>query len=123
MTRQYDEAIMGGIRHTLEAEVLAWPQVEKKEAYGCPGYAAGESLFALLVTAGVALTQLDPSQREALEREHPVRPFRAGDRLLQGWAVVPLTDSLEVRQYFPYIRQSYQNALEREADLSADDLE
>lgn len=113
MTQQYDEATMGGIRQTFEAEILSWPQVEKKTVYGCPAYAAGDALFALLVTGGVALTQLDPSQREALEKEHPVRPFRAGERLVQGWAVVPLTDSLQIPQYFPYVRQSYRNALER----------
>lgn len=116
MTRQYDEAVMGGIRQTFEEVVLSWPQVEKKVVYGCPGYVVAEALFALLVTGGVALTQLDPSQREALEKGHPVRPFRAGDRLVQEWAVVPVTDSLELHQYFPYIRQSYQKVLEQEEE-------
>lgn len=115
MTKQYDEAVMAGVRQAFEEIVLSWPEVTQKQMFGCPGYRAGGTLFAVLITGGLALTKLDEEQRAALASQEAVRPFRAGERMIQKWPVLSLTDSLELEGYLPFVEQSYRNALAEES--------
>jgi hypothetical protein len=116
--QQYDESVMGGVRQALEEALSQWPRVTTAKKFGCPGYRAGGTLFAVLVTGGVALTQLNEEQRKALETQHAVRPFRAGGRMIQEWAVVPVTDSLQIQALLPFVEQSYRNALGQSTEES-----
>lgn len=112
MTQQkYDESVMGGVRQALEEALSQWPRVTTAKKFGCPGYRAGGTLFVVLVTGGVALTQLNEEQREALEAQYAVRPFHARGRMIQEWAVVPVSDSLQMQGLLPFVEQSYRNAL------------
>ncbi len=43
-------------RLRFEEEVLDWPEVTTKKMFGCPGYQAAGTLFAILITRGLVMT-------------------------------------------------------------------
>jgi hypothetical protein len=105
---------MAGVRQAFEQMVAEWPEITSKLLFGVLAYQARGTTFAALITGSMALTRLNEEQREALEAQYPVRPFRAGKKTIKQWATLPITDSLELEEYLPFIEQSYRNALEQE---------
>jgi hypothetical protein len=99
------------MRRLLEQEILRWPQVTSKKMFGCPGYQAGDKLFAFLVSDGVVLTQLDEAEREALFRQYPATFFQAGEKIIRAWTRVFIDQEQEIKQLLPYLYKSYQSAL------------
>lgn len=90
--------------------VLDWPHVEKTRMFGHPSYLVGGELFAVLSTAGVALTRLPPSSRAELEEEYDVGPFESGGKEGTEWAYVEIDGVEDLNQLLPYMQQSYQAA-------------
>ena len=115
MTTYYSEEQMAGVRDVFEAQVMAWPGVTGRVMFGCPAYRADGTIFALLITGGLALTRLDDQQQAALAEQFAVRPFVTDDRVIKKWAVVPIRGSTDLDELWPSVRQSYKNALEEAA--------
>lgn len=111
--KQYHEAQAKEMRRLLEQEILHWPQVSTKKMFGCPGYQAGDKLFAFLVSDGIVLTQLDEGERDALFRQYPATFFQAGEKIIRAWARVFVDEEKEIRQLLPYLRKSYETALKQ----------
>ena len=110
MVSYYSEEQMAGVRQAFEEMVLAWPDVEKRTMFGCPAYRANGTIFAALITSGLVLTRLNPTERERLNEAYAVRPFKANGRLMKRWDVVHISDSLDFDELEPFIKMSYQNA-------------
>jgi hypothetical protein len=109
--KHYHEEQAKEMKRLLEQEILHWPQVSSKKMFGCPGYQAGDKLFAFLVTDGVVLTQLDEAERESLFRQYPSTFFQAGEKIIRSWARVFIDEERELKQLLPYLRRSYETAL------------
>ena len=78
---------------------------------GCPCYLAGGKMFAGLVTRGMVITKLTPEEKDELAGVHPVEPFTMGARTTKKWARLTLEPE-ELQKVLPYIRKSYETALE-----------
>ena len=52
------------LKSAFDEVVLDWPDVTATTMFGCPSYQAEGTLFAVLVTDGVALTRLPSDHRE-----------------------------------------------------------
>ena len=64
----YRDATMRASREALEATVLGWPGVARKEMIGCLVYFRGKRFFAFLVTGGLVITKLPDADRAALAK-------------------------------------------------------
>ena len=106
----YDEAETRELREALEAKILTWPYVTSKKMMGCPCYLAKGKMFAGLVTRGIVITKLSQEEREILNKKHPVKPFKAGDRTIKSWAHLTI-DPDEIEEIMPYVKISYEAAL------------
>ena len=84
--------------------------VTTKTMFGCQSYQAEGTLFAVLVTEGVALIRLPGTDRERLADSFETGPFRAGDRTVTKWVQVPAGGET-VAELEPYVRASYEAAL------------
>lgn len=100
------------LRDVFEDLVLAWPSVTAKTMFGCPSYVADDTLFAVLVTDGIALTRLPTDRRESLDASFETGPFQAGERTVTKWAQVTVDDPGIVDDLEPFVRASYEAALD-----------
>lgn len=91
--------------------VADWPSVTSTKLFGCPSYRGAGTLFAVLVTGGIALTRLDDDDRAGLEDAFDTGPFQAGDRTVTKWVQVAVDDPATVADLEPYIRASYDAAI------------
>lgn len=108
---QYFDPIAGAaLKETVDGAVADWPGVSARTMFGCPSYRADGVLFAVLVTDGIALTNLDDASREELAEHHPTGPFQAGDRTVTKWVQVDVSDA-DVDSVLPFVRRSYETAL------------
>lgn len=80
--------------------------------FGCPSYRAGGTLFAVLVTDGVALTRLLDDRREQVGQSFETGPFQAGDWTVTKWVQVTIDDASRLDALRPFVRASYETALE-----------
>ena len=119
--RYYTEAADAELRERFEAEVLSWPRVSKRTMFGCPSYQAAGRLFAFLVDAGVVITHLRQSDREALSEHCEIEPFQAGERTIERWGQVAVEGEHDLRRVLPYVRRSYEEALDRASEIWAQD--
>ena len=78
---------------------------------GCPCCLAGGKMFAGLVIRGMVITKLTPEEKDELAGVHPVEPFTMGARTTKKWARLTLEPE-ELQKVLPYIRKSYETALE-----------
>ena len=108
--KYYAENRVQQIRQALEAAVLKWPQVKVKMMFGCPGYRAGNKLFAFLVTGGVVLTCLSPRDRESLAKKLPIESFRARGKAVANWVKIAVACGADLKLALPYVKKSYQGA-------------
>lgn len=107
----YDAAAGADLKATFEAAVLDWAEVEATTMFGCPTYRADGTVFAVLVTDGVALTRLPADARDRLAGEFQTGPFEAGGRTVTKWVAVDVDDD-ELDALLPYVEISYETALE-----------
>lgn len=107
----YSEDEAKALREAFEKQVLYWPQVISRRMFGCPAYLADGRLFAFLVTGGVVITQLRLKDRQLVAEENPTEPFKAGERTIERWTQVTVTDPKAVGRIMAYVRKSYQTAL------------
>lgn len=98
------------LKSRFDELVLDWPGTTATTMFGCPSYQADGTLFAVLVTDGVALTRLPTADREQLVRAFDAGPFRAGDRTVTKWVQITV-DGTEIGPLVPYIEASYESAL------------
>ena len=99
------------LREAFEEIVMPWPDVTTRAMFGCPAYLADERLFAFLVTAGVVITQVRKRDRETLAETFELEPFQAGERTIERWVLVKLSDPAMLGRIMPYVRKSYQQML------------
>jgi hypothetical protein len=109
----YTDAAAPEIRKAFEEEVLRWPEVTTRPMFGCPSYQAAGRLFAFLVDEGIVITQLLKAERDALARRHELGEFKAGERVIGGWARVTVGNPRELAQVLSYVRASYERVLDR----------
>jgi|AntRauTorcE11898_2_1112593.scaffolds.fasta_scaffold02808_7 hypothetical protein len=107
----FDAEAGADLRETFDHVVAGWPDVSSKTMFGCPSYQAEGTLFAVLVTGGVALTRLPADERATVEREFETGPFQAGDRTVTKWVQVAVDDPETLDALVPYVRASYETAL------------
>ena len=110
MSQYFDPEAGAALQTAVDDLVLSWPAVTTRTMFGCPSYLASETIFAVLVTDGVALTRLSDADRTALEAEFPTEAFQAGDRMVTKWPTVRVTDAEAVSDLEPFLRASYEQA-------------
>ena len=111
----FDPEAAGDLQTALEELIEGWPAVTQQTMFGCPSYTAADTLFGFLVTEVLVLTRLPDAARAELEADYETGPFQAGSRTMESWVQVAIADAAEVPALEPYIRASYERALE-EAD-------
>jgi TfoX/Sxy family transcriptional regulator of competence genes len=107
----YVESEAHALREKFEEIVLGWPGVSKRMMFGSPSYAAGRTIFAMLVTSGVILTRLDDDQKSALLSGGMADYFTGHGRVMKKWIVIAVKDPSSIERYLPYITASYHAAL------------
>lgn len=105
----FDPESAGELKTAFDSRVLGWPDVSESLMFGCPSYRADE-LFAVLVTEGVVVTRLGEEERGRLKREFGGKPFEAGGRKVESWAMVPVDDVEDLDPLLPFVRTSYETA-------------
>lgn len=110
--KYFDEEEGAALRAAFEDLVLEWPDVTVKTMFGCPSYQADGTLFAVLVTDGVALTRLPSDQREQVAQTFETGPFQAGERTVAKWVQITIDDVAALDSLVPHIEASYEVALE-----------
>ena len=110
--KYFNEEEGAGLKTAFEAEVMDWPHVTATTMFGCPSYQADGTLFAVLVTDGVALTRLPSDHRERVARTFESGPFQAGERTVTKWVQVTIDDLAGLDSLVPHIKASYESALE-----------
>lgn len=112
MPKYYTEQSMQALRAAFEGVVMQWPQVRAKKIFGCPCYQAGGKLFAFLVNGGLVLTHLPPAEQVLLDAKFIPTTFQANQKAVPGWPQVPYAGKADLPGLLPFIRASYQSALE-----------
>lgn len=102
------------LRLSLEREILGWSDVTTKKMFGCPCYEAKGRLFVFLVTKGIAITQLQPADREKLATQYETSFFQAEKKNVTKWVKLPIRNNKELDSIMPFIRKSYEEALQKE---------
>lgn len=108
----FDEDEGADLKAAFEGTVSHWSGVTATTMFGCPSYTADGTLFAVLVTDGVALTRLPVDERARLEAAFDTRPFEAGGRTVTKWVLIPVDDPSDLDPLVPYVTASYETALE-----------
>ncbi len=110
--KYYDEEQMRDVRKALEANVLEWPGVIRKEMMGCLCYFRGKKFFAFLVTNGIVITKLGKEDRSKLSERPDSKPFEMSGRTAASWIQLSLKKPKDLRILLPYIKKSYEAASE-----------
>lgn len=113
--KYFDKEQGAALKSAFDDVVLDWPDVTATTMFGCPSYQAEGTLFAVLVTDGVALTRLPSDHRDAVEEAFATGPFRAGERTVTTWVYVSIEDVADLDALVPHVKASYESAL-AEAD-------
>jgi len=104
----YDDSKMRVFREALEASVLAWPGVARKEMMGCLVYFRGSKFFAFLVTAGLVITKLPEEDRAAVSKRPSAKAFSMAGRTTPKWVQLPVKKAADLKPLLPYVRTSYE---------------
>jgi len=107
----FDPARGASLRTAFDALVADWPDVTATTMFGYPSYRADGTLFAVLVTDGVALTRLPDDRRDGLDGQFETGPFDAGGRTVTKWVQVTIDDVDELEPLRPFVAASYESAL------------
>lgn len=109
--KYYSEEETKELRLAVEKEVLNWAHVSTKKMFGCPCYQAKGKLFVFLVTNGIVITQLQPSDREELSSKYQTSYFQAGKKTVKNWVRLSITNLKELDEAMRFIRKSYEETL------------
>lgn len=104
---KYSEAESGELRKRFEEIVLQWPDVSEKTIFGAPSYVTRETSFAMLVTGGIILTQLDEARKATLLADFGAEYFFGHGRVMKNWVLVRIRDPGEIERLVPFIEASY----------------
>lgn len=107
----FDKEEGAALKSAFDEVVAEWPDVAATTMFGCPSYRAAGTIFAVLVTDGVALTRLPDDHREEVTQAFETGPFRAGERTVTKWVQVAIDDVDELDSLVPHVRASYESAL------------
>ncbi|MUV56590.1 TfoX/Sxy family protein [Halogeometricum sp. CBA1124] len=107
----FDKDEGAALKSAFDEVVLGWPNVTAKTMFGCPSYQAEGTLFAVLVTDGIALTRLPEDNREQVTQAFETGAFQAGERTVTKWTQVTIDDVAELDPLIPHIKASYESAL------------
>ncbi|WP_254273616.1 TfoX/Sxy family protein [Haloarcula marina] len=107
----YDPETGAALKAAVDDVVAAWPSVTEQRMFGCPSYRADGTLFAVVVTDGVALTRLPETHRTELDAAFETGPFQAGERTVTKWVQVT-ADEGDAARLAPFLEASYEAALE-----------
>ena len=107
----YSEAETRELRLRIEDIVLSWPGVMKKMMFGAPSYGVGKTLFAILMTGGIILTQLSEEEKMRLLKDPRAGYFEGHGRVIKKWVIITLPNPLELEHYLPYLQSGYEAAL------------
>ena len=110
--KSFDKKEGAALKTAFEEVVLDWPDVTATTMFGCPSYQADGTLFAVLVTDGVALTRLPSDHREQVARAFETGPFQAAGRTVTKWVQVIINDVAALDSLVPHLKASYESALE-----------
>lgn len=113
--KYFDSDRGAAVKEAFEEMVLDWPGVTATTMFGCPSYRADGTLFAVLVTGAVALTQLPDEDRDEVAQSFETGPFQAGDRTVTRWVQVTIDDEADRSTLETFVNASYAAAL-AEAD-------
>ena len=108
--KYYNESQMRGVRETLEANILKWPGVARKEMMGCLCYFRGRKFFAFLVTNGIVVTKLTKDDRSKLSEQMDSKPFEMAGKTSSKWIQVTVRKPGDLQPVLPYVRKSYEAA-------------
>ena len=103
----YSESESRELRETFEKIVLQWPDVEKKMLFGSPSYVTRGTSFAMLVTGGFILTQLDEGRKATLLADFGAEYFVGHGRVMKKWVLIRVQDIGEIERFVPFIEASY----------------
>jgi TfoX/Sxy family transcriptional regulator of competence genes len=109
--KYYDENKSGDLRRILEKEVMNWTNVTTKKMFGCPCYMVNKNLFALIVTNGVVITKLNENEKNELKQNNKTEYFQTGERIVKKWIKIPIVNYIEFEQILPFIKKSYNSAM------------
>lgn len=110
--KYFDQEDGAALKSAFDEIVSDWPHVTATTMFGCPSYQAEGTLFAVLVTDGIALTRLPGDHREQVRQAFETGPFQAGERTVKKWVQITIDDLAELDSLVPYIKASYESALE-----------
>lgn len=110
--KHFDEDAGAELKTAFEGIVLDWSDVTARTMFGCPSYQADGTLFAVLVTDGVALTRLPTDRRDELDRTFETGPFEANGRTVTAWVRVAVDDAADLESLRPFVRASYERAID-----------
>ena len=108
----YSEDETKEIKSALEAEILKWYKVDFKKMFGCPCYMSNGRMFVFLVTKGVVITRLGEADIAELSKSHKTTSFHAGNKDMKNWRQISLGKTQELYLLMPYIKKSYDEAIE-----------
>jgi len=109
----YAESEAGDLREAFEEIVRAWHGVTTKKMFGAPSYAAGGTLFAVVVTGGIILTRLSEEEKASLRKDPAADYFTGQGRVIPKWVTIAIRDPADIGRYLPFIEASYRAAWER----------
>lgn len=103
----YSQSESPQLREKFEETVLQWPEVTRKEMFGCPTYSTRETIFAMLVNGGIILSQLDQDRKAALLSESNAEYFVAHGRVVKKWVLIRIQNIADIERFIPFIEASY----------------
>jgi hypothetical protein len=109
--KYFDRDDGAALKSAFDEVVLDWPDVTATTMFGCPSYRANGTLFAVLVTDGVALTRLPRDHREQVTEAFETGPFEANGRTVTRWVQITVDDGAELDSLVPHVEASYESAL------------
>jgi hypothetical protein len=104
---RYSESESRELRETFEKIVLRWPDVTEKTMFGSPSYVTRDTSFAMLVTGGIILTQLDEDRKATLLANFGAEYFVGHGRVMKKWVLIRIRDPGEIARLVPFIEASY----------------
>ncbi len=112
--KYYLEEEMRELRSGFENRVLSWPNVTQKKTFGCPSYQASGKTFAILVTKGVLITQMDQAIRDTSSDEHNEGELHTKKRNIEHWVRVPMKDEADMENIMSIVKRSSEIVLQEE---------
>lgn len=112
--KYYSEEEMKELRSAFENRVLSWPCVTQNKTFGCPCYQTNGKTFAILVTKGVLITEIDQAVRGTPSNEHRDEELYTKKRNIEHWVRVPMKDEGEMDKIMYIVKRSSEIVMQEE---------